>query len=665
MNRSLEEKVLDEKLSIIRSQIAKLEDEYSKAYSFTIGRREDLQAERSSLKFNEVSSELKKINKNILRCNSINSKIKKLKISERSPYFACVRFDGEDYYLGKLGVRGDDGLIVVNDWRAPVASLYYDFETGPAYYTPPGFEKVEGIIENKKQYKIENSKLIYCFETKVDVVDEILQQTLSENSSDHMKTIVATIQKEQNKIIRENANKTFVVQGVAGSGKTSIALHRIAYLLYNNKEFKNKKAYVLSPNKVFSNYISTVLPALGERKAHDISMQEILNETFGNLINFRNKFEDIERFLKNEKYYNLHKIKTSFDFYLSLKSFLDEYFKNKIVFKQLKIKNSTFDKEKLEEIFSKKFTGSIAQKFDFLIEYLIDFVNIKTPLNSNEENSVKHFTFLKLLGFIKKSDKNILNIYKKFLKTQNIAFNSAKISFDDAVNLLFIKNYIFGADKKQNAVHLVIDELQDYSPVALDIINQIFDCPKTALGDLFQTVDGEAKQNMPDLASNILKSTEEPMILSTVYRSTKQIGKFASDILNIKNIKFVNRSGNEVLIKKTADNIKAIAKQIDEYKKSYKNIAVLTKTYKEAYELSKTLNIKLLSPVSERFKTGILASPAYLAKGLEFDAVIIADANEDNFKTELDRQQLYVACTRALHELSVFHSKKLTPFIKK
>lgn len=665
MKTNLDEKILDEKLEIIRRQIEQLEKEYKLAYDYTISRREDLRQERSSLKFNEVSSELKKINKNILRCNAINSKIKKLKISERSPYFASVKFDGEEYFFGKLGVKDEIGQVVINDWRAPIASLYYDFETGPAFYTTPGFGKIEGVIENKKQYKIENSKLVYSFETNVDVVDEILQRTLAENSSDKMKTIVSTIQKEQNKIIRENAGSTLVVQGVAGSGKTSIALHRVAYLLYNNKEFKNKKAFIFSPNKVFSNYISTVLPELGEKKASDTSLEQILNETFGDLVSFRSKFEDIEKFFKDEKYYEDHKIKTSLNFYFSLKEFLNRYFENKITFKTIKIKNLTFEKEKLDEIFTKKFSGTLSEKVEFLTNYLLEFVNIKTPLTADEENSIRHFVFLKILTFISASDKNILKIYSKFLKTQNLSLNKAKLSFDDAVNLLYIKNYIFGAEKKQSAMHLVIDELQDYSPVALDLISQIFDCPKTALGDLYQTVDGELNEKMPEVASEILKSTSEPVKLSTVYRSTKQIAQFASEILNIKNIKFVSRNGSNVQIRKTSNLSSAISSEIENLKQNYKNIAVITKTLKQAADISRQLNIKLLSPVSKRFKTGVIATPAYLSKGLEFDAVIVANASSENYKTELDRQNLYVACTRALHELIILHEKSLTKFIKK
>ena len=665
MNRKEEEKILNEKLEIIRRQISALEREYNDLYSYTISRREDLRQERSNLKFNEVSSELKKINKKISQCNAINTKIKKLKISERSPYFACVNFDDDTFYLGKLGVKDESGLVVINDWRAPVANLYYNFETGPAFYMTPENEKIEGIIKNKKQYKIEKSNLVYCFETKVEVVDEILQRTLAENSSEHMKTIVASIQKEQNKIIRESSDKTIIVQGVAGSGKTSIALHRLAYLLYNNKDAKNKKTYILSPNKVFSNYISTVLPELGEKKSQDISLDEILNETFGDLISFSSKFEDVENFLKNEKKFELHKRKTSYDFYTNLKNYLASYFENIIEFKDVTIKKSSFEKEKIEKVFENTTGKTFFDKINQTANVLIDLINIQTPLSFGEENSIKHLLTLKLLAGIDKNHKNILSIYKNFLKSQNITLNGNKLSFDDAVNLLFIKNYIFGADKKLNAVHLVIDELQDYSPVALDVISQTFDCTKTALGDLYQKIDGTPDDNYPKIASQILNSDGEIYYLTKVYRSTKEIAQFSSDILEIKDIHFVSRAGEMVEINKT-NNLEAdLQNQIEKLKEKYKNIAVITKTYAQSCEIAKKLGIKIISPISQRYKTGVITTPAYLAKGLEFDAVIILDASESNYNSSLDAQQLYVAATRPLHKLIVNYSGELTHFIKK
>lgn len=664
MNRKEEEKILDEKLEIIRRQIASLEEEYKDLYNSTIEKRENLREERSSLKYNDVSSELKRINKYISKCNHINTKIKKLRISEKVPYFSCVKFSGDEFYFGKLGVKDENGLVIINDWRAPVASLYYDFETGPAYFLTPEGRKIEGIIENKKQYKIENSKLIYCFETNVEVVDEILQRTLAENSSSHMKTIVASIQKEQNKIIREPADKSIVVQGVAGSGKTSIALHRIAYLLYNNKEFKNKKVFILSPNKVFSNYISTVLPELGERKAEDISMEEILNETFGNLIPFSTKFSDIEAFLKNENLYNQHKIKISNQFYLDLKEFLKNYFVEAVKFKDLKIKNTVFEKDHLINLFNEKTDCSLFNQFEFLSNYIISLLNVKKPLTYDEENSLKPFIIAKLLKNVSADKKNIIKIYKEFLKTKGLTTRKGrKFSYDDAINLLFVKNYVFGPDKK-DAVHLVIDELQDLSPVCLDVINQIFNCTKTSLGDVYQKVDGSVDENLPKIASEILNANEEPIVLKTIYRSSKQIAEFSSNILNLKDVTLINRNGDDVEIVKTQNLNQTLSTQIEALKKKYKNIAVITKTFAEAYAISKAIGIKLISPISQRYKTGVVTTPAYLAKGLEFDAVIIANANSLNFATELDRQQLYVGCTRALHKLIINHSDKLTKFIR-
>lgn len=670
MNKNNEEKILKSKIELIDNEQNKLQNQYNLLYEETINKRNELEKMRSSLKINEVDSELRKINRGISKCNKVNKSIQKLKILRKSPYFAYVKFNNEDYYIGKFGFQNkSNGKIEIFDWRAPVSSLFYDFEVGKAFYIVPGIAKIEGEIQNKKQYKIVNSNLVYCFETNINIEDEILQKTLAENSSESMKTIVASIQKEQNAIIRIPKDESIIVQGVAGSGKTSIALHRIAYLLYNNKkDMQSNNVLIFSPNKVFSSFISSVLPELGEKTTKETTFEELLNENFEGLVNFITRFENQELILKNNEIYKTHKIKTSLDFYNKLKTFLNDFLTKSFQAKAIKIKKGEFSKEQVIEFFSQARGNDFDEKIDSVASFVISILNVQSPLNFRQENSFKDILKSKLRSCLSKNAKNIVEIYNKFLKKNKMkGINiKGKISFDDAVNLLYIKNFIYGTRPSPEITHVVIDEVQDYSPTALSIIAKTYPCTKTVLGDLSQTIDNENFNNYLEYAGSILNCENNVAILKTNYRSTCQIEEFSKLILGEKSESLIKRSGDDVSIIKTCENslFETLAKQIENLQKKYNSIAIITKNLKQAFEISKSLNINLISPKSKRFKSGVVATPAYLSKGLEFDAVIVCDASEKNFSTNLDKQQLYVACSRPLHSLTIIYTDKLTKFIK-
>lgn len=623
----------------------------------------------------ELPERMEELDNMILHHNTSMTNLEKLKFALPSPYFGGFDFNGENFLIGKLGVTSPNlATPLVYDWRAPISSMFYDFENGPAHYIVPGVAKYEGVLANKKQYKIEDGKMVYCFETNINIQDEILQRTLAQNATSKMKTIVSTIQKEQNKIIRRATDQTIVVQGVAGSGKTSIALNRIAYLLYNNrKSLSSENVLIFSPNRVFSNYISNVLPELGEQLTKETSFDQILLFEFKDVCKVEKKFEQIETLLSgNSKRKREFETKTSMQFLNDLKAFLEE--ESNRLFKACPIKFAGYEisASDVQKYFNEESGKSFFDKLQNVCEGIVSYVNLSKPLSDLRERNLHKQILTSLLKSISPNDKNIFDIYNRYLKTKGMHLSiNPVLKFEDGLYLLYIKNYMFGAQTKQNIKYVVIDELQDYPPVALEIIEQRYPCPKTALGDISQRIDGNSEANYIEIANKIFKTEIDVLELNTVYRATVENTVFTNKILSLTNVKCVERHGSEpVIISSNESNFaKNIANMADYYQnKGYKTIGILTKTFAEAKsvysKVKDSLDVNLISPISERFNSGIVVCPTYLSKGLEFDAVIVCDANSENYKTEIDKQQLYVACTRALHDICVVHTGKLTKFIE-
>ncbi len=624
----------------------------------------------------ELPERMEELDNMILHHNTSMTNLEKLMFALPSPYFGGFDFNGENFLIGKIGVTSPSmATPIVYDWRAPISSMFYDFENGPAYYIVPGVAKYEGILSNKKQYKIENGKMIYCFETNLNIQDEILQHTLAQNATSKMKTIVSTIQKEQNKIIRRATDQTIVVQGVAGSGKTSIALNRIAYLLYNNrKSLSSENVLIFSPNRVFSNYISNVLPELGEQLTKETSFDQILLFEFKDVCKVEKKFEQIETLLsgsaKRQKEFEL---KTSLQFLNDLKVFLAE--ESKRIFRPCAIKFAGFEigASDVQKYFNQAEGKSFFDKLQNVCDGIVSYVNLSKPLSDLKERNLHKQILTNLLKSINPADKNIFDIYNRFLKTKSMRLSiNPTLKFEDGLNLLYIKNYMFGAQTKQDIKYVVIDELQDYPPVALEIIQQRYPCPKTALGDISQRIDGNSEGNYIEIANKIFNTEIDVLELNTVYRATVENTAFTNKILDLTNVKCVERHGSTPTVLKVSDEeyASSISNMADYFQnKGYKTIGILTKTFAEAKSVysnvKDSLDVSLISPISERFNSGIVVCPTYLSKGLEFDAVIVCDANSENYKTQIDKQQLYVACTRALHDICVIHTGKLTKFIEK
>lgn len=586
-----------------------------------------------------------------------------LRASRKSPYFGSVDFSYPkgllSYRIGLKGIRDDKNVYIV-DWRAPFSELYYNFDAGNAYYYV-GENKVEGNLLSKKQYKIEDGKLVFCLESNVKIDDSILQEVLAKTSSEKMKNIVSTIQREQNQIIRNDTPNNLIVQGVAGSGKTSIALHRIAYLLYKHRKTLNSSSIlIISPNKFFSDYISNVLPELGEENIAETVMDELVEINLSIKQKIETKTEQVERLLTNTLDIKTAELKGSMQFCNDIIEFCQKYFNDNFTACDFVFNEFTIvPKEKIEQLFYEVYKNKpVAIKMEWIKDYILDASEPEQKLTSAKAKKI-------LNGML--HIPNIFEIYSIFLKEYyNLSFKlTKKVNFEYAIALLYIKQYLFGVKKYNNIKHLVIDEFQDYSPLNYYIINQMFPCVKTILGDVGQNVAGYETSILQNF--NALDTIKSQMVmLNKSYRSTYEITTFANSIINRTNVDIVDRHGAEVAWTKyttTQDKIQKIISFVDRAKQNNnKTIGILCKSINQAEQLHILLKDKLkyhyLNPDTLDYKDGVILASTFLVKGLEFDAVVIVDADSENFNTAIDRQALYVASTRAMHQLELLYCNK-------
>ncbi len=596
-------------------------------------------------------------------CKEKINQIVSLRASRKSPYFGKIDFKIPNELLSfRIGLKGikDGGKVYVVDWRAPFSELYYNFDVGKGFYYV-GDEKVEGDILSKKQFKIEDGKMVFCLESNVKIDDSILQEVLAKTSSEKMKNIVSTIQKEQNQIIRNDSPNNLIVQGVAGSGKTSIALHRIAYLLYKHRGTLNSNSIlIISPNKFFSDYISNVLPELGEENIAETVMDELITINLNERAKIETKTEQVERLLNNPLEIQNTELKGSMQFCQDLIKFCRDYFNKN--FKATDFVYNDFlivKKEKIEQLYFDLYKDKpVAIKMEWIKDFILDSAEPEQKLTNAKAKTI----LSKMLNI-----PNIYAIYNDFLNEYyKLSFKlTKKINFEDAVALLYIKQYLLGVKKYNQIKHLVIDEFQDYSPLNYYIINQMFPCVKTILGDVGQNVAGYETTILDNF--NQLDTIKSKMVmLNKSYRSTFEITSFANSIINRTNVEIVDRHGEQVCWTKYNTNqekLEKIINFVEESKKSNnKTIGILCKSMQQAENLNKELKSCLkyhyLNIDTLDYKDGVILAPVFLVKGLEFDSVIVVDADSQNYNTKIDRQAFYVATTRAMHKLELLYNNK-------
>lgn len=588
--------------------------------------------------------------------NLIREQMARLKRQEDSPYFGRIDFKAkrtkncESYYIGVHNLTSPNKKSpYVCDWRAPVSSLFYDYELGEASYDAPK-GKIQGDINLKRQYQIKNGELKNCFDSSVTIGDEILRGVLASSNTKRMKTIVSTIQKEQNKIIRNNTAKNMLVQGVAGSGKTSVALHRIAYLLYQNKNtLKAEDVLILSPNTMFSEYISEVLPELGEENISQMSYYKLAQQELGGLgLTIQSREDCINGLISNPNRLNQVAYKNTYEYYESLNEFCKSYFNINFKPKDLKFGKDVIKASELEKLYNETYkTKTPAVRVEWIVDYIIDKLNINTAVQEISQR-------LKRIIYPFFEESNIIKIYADFLANIGMQFSMTgdnEIAYDDVGSLLFIANFFFGIKKHSGVKYLIIDEMQDYSFVDYAIFNEIFDCNKIVLGDINQCIEKIlTKQDLVVLA-NMLNA--ELIVMDKCYRSTYEICDFANSIKNLTCKKFDRHGDAPKIIQLKKSTLASSANKIISEKPN-QTVAILTKTKEEARDVycaigeveGATLCISSGDEIGD-----ICVMPSYLAKGLEFNVVIIPNYNKKYYSNYVDNNLLYVSCTRALNNL--------------
>lgn len=693
--------------------------------------------------------------------DKFTQRIKNLKMVINKPYFARVDFiekgdtKRDAFYLGKVMVTDHNTLEqIVIDWRAPIADLYYEGRLGEANYNCPA-GNIEGEIKLKRQYFFnKDGELENVMDIDITTNDEMLQPFLAANSDTRLKNIISTIQAEQNKIIRSEMWRPLVVQGVAGSGKTTIALHRIAYLIYNyDKNFFPEEFLIIAPSKFFLNYISNVLPDLGVERVQQSTYEDIAFEIIGDEFDIEDPNEKLAIIIdnnKSEKEKEMSKVieqasilKSSIRFKNMLDEYLYELEKRFIPDEDFKIDKYVFMKrEDIHHLYFREYANlPICRRIEEIVKHLKNSVMMRSGeiLKDIEEErdykiakvkaeepieEIRLSMIRNLYGdaeklaksVIKDAKKHALNYfgankvmtplkyYKEFLDVyfEQIAieridkrqikyikdsFAAAqrkdKIEMEDIAPLMYIKCMVHGVKTKFELKHIVVDEAQDFSEFQFYVFKKIIKSNSmTILGDLAQGIYYyRGTRNWQKTMSIVFgeDSDLKYLTLKKTYRTTEEIMNVANkvisninDVLNCELGEPVMKNGAPVTFKhfeNHSDMINQIKFRLEEFKqKGFTNIAIIGKTIPDCSKLQKELNneeIHMISSKDAEYNGGINICPSYLSKGLEFDAVIITDADINNYtKSEVDTKLLYVCITRAMNTLDIYYVDEITKLLE-
>lgn len=698
-----------------------------------------------------------------------------------SPYFGRIDFreEGQSFaeqvYIGVSSFIDTDGMsFLVYDWRTPIASMYYDYAPGPAAYETPGGQ-IAGTMELKRQYRIHDGRLLNVFDTSMTIGDELLQSVLGKGADAQMKSIVATIQKEQNAIIRDDKSRMLLVQGAAGSGKTSAALQRVAYLLYKHRERLQADQIVLfSPNPMFNSYVSTVLPELGEENMQQTTFQEYLEYELGAALRPEDPFDQIEYVLTGPSAQEYEarlegiEYKASASFLQALRNYaewlnregmrfkginfrdrelitaeqmaaqfyrydpaiglanrvrlLQEWLLKELALLERKERKALWVQEELNYLDKEQYASaynelhSVRAVFDFAESYeeIVEAQSDKLRRDESDldyaeqeeallrrmvakehfkplRRSVKRLGFIDMVGLYGQlfgerdaymtmtQESSVPERWPDICELTKRKLSRLELYYEDATPYLYLKELVEGVRTNTEVRHIFIDEGQDYSMFQFEYLKKLFPRARmTVLGDFGQAIFPQATE-LDGADSPLLRlygaSDTRAVRLVRSYRSTREIVEFTKSLLpNGKAIVPFERSGRKPLLTRADGSEQSAARMAEALAalqaEGFASIAVITKTAAEsgeAYDLLTAQGCPSLRLVTKRtpaFEKGTLVIPVYLAKGVEFDAVLIYDASSRTYHRESERKLFYTACTRAMHRLLLFAAGEWSPFVQ-
>ncbi|MEG1953159.1 MAG: 3'-5' exonuclease [Hydrogenoanaerobacterium sp.] len=650
----------------------------------------------------------------------------------KHPYFARIDFTEDGYerepiYIGVGSLTDDEGLdAYVYDWRAPVSGLFYSGEPGRvSYMSPSGL--INGEMSLKRQYDIRNGELIYFFDCSLNVMDEVLRSALSKNTSPKMKTIVETIQREQNVIIRDVESDLLMVQGVAGSGKTSVALHRVAFLMYQGISggLSSNNILILSPNSLFGKYISGVLPELGEENAVTKTFEDIFTDYFGDTLEIGTRNCMLEELITERREKKRELLKSTMEFALSpmfceILDRLAVYYERRVIEVPELIyggKNIAGRHALRSELFQARPNQPLAKRLRVLEEKLLEKVHTakKERLDELEDFvrdhpehqfevkqrarliSIKETTALahKIQAFTRV---NPYEIYASLLKDKALfhtlaegltlppdadeilnelcgGLTRAKVSFVNGMALLYLRIKLMGAENGGLIKQVVVDEAQDYAHMQYKILAEILPSARyTLLSDINQTIIKDIDMSFYDDIKTVLAKPKSTLVtMNKSFRCSSEISAYSTRFTDedTRQESFDRHEKEpEIRVYDTVSDIdECLCNDVKNVVgEGFASAAVLCKSFKEAYELYErvggAIGAKLVGNSTDEITEGVYIMPIYMAKGLEFDAVFIYGADNKNYKTDDDRKLLYIASTRPLHRLYIYCVKNKSKLLK-
>ncbi len=658
-----ERNYLNKTVSLIRKKISKLGQELFDDDSKVLEFKKLIWDTHTEMDPNEMRSMMAESDLQVSIMQSKGNYLQRLFRIQNKPYFGSIRFKEEgseeedNIYIGITHVE-DKLDYYVHDWRSPICSMFYDYETGPASYKAPS-GIIKGNIIKKRQYIIEDAELKHIFDNDLNISDSLLQEVLAEESSDKMKNIVNTIQEEQNKVIRNTEDKNLIVEGIAGSGKTSVALHRIAFLLYRIPNLTSSNVVVFTPNKVFSEYISNVLPELGEDNTYDMTFYDLLCQNINEYKDIENFTDFISRYYKgNVDNYDIIKYKQSDEIIKDINNYINN------LLSTIKF-NNKLEYDNFIEIDTEELNNMLNYKYNrFPLFERIKEIS-KRIASNNYEGSTKNASSiekkLKELLNIKLDLKDIFNnFYQSEYSKYKDKVNDKYLYYEDACIFLYIKSLLVGFNTNHVIKEIVIDEAQDYNKLQYLIIKKTFKTSNyTILGDTNQTINPYYKYDSLEELTSIFESSKY-ITLTKTYRSTGKIIDYTNKILGLNHVTAIrNEKASDIIFRNNITKNDFLT-DINNLKTISKSIAIITKNDKEAEKvynmLKDDLDIMLIDGFGH-IKRDLVVVPSYVAKGLEFDSVIIY-TDEDNKYQEKDKYLFYVACTRAQHNLIIYNNSK-------